>query len=212
MYNMSALRKELGTATTSHEIPPNPSSNPCRKCGQSFNDGDDLKKHLRTAHKTYRPCNKFSPIDSENKCSYKDKCDFSHDILEPGTMMCWDCGNKFTNKNNVIIHRKQIHNVSIICRNMKTPAGCDRSDEMCGYLHPRQQSVQANSEADQSVNNQVTVEDFQKATPKKAIPLKVTKTSEEMSNKMEGMIIKMISSIQDQNKTMMELILSLQKN
>ena len=143
------------------------------------------------------------------------KCDFNHfnhTILEPGVMMCWDCGKTFGNKNNVMIHRRIEHNVSIVCRNLNTQAGCDRSEDNCGYLHPK--SVQQPSQQPPMANLKITnngellkEQDFQGATQKKTIPLSVLATP----NKMEEMMIEMISSIKDQNKIMMELILNMQR-
>ena len=206
-------KKQLMTTRESNENTQNSTFITCRKCKKSFENELVLKNHLKTEHKTYRPCKNYSLIESQNRCSYKDKCDYNHSIPEPGTMICWDCGKSFTNKNYVMIHRRKEHNVSIVCKNVNTPAGCDRSDENCGYLHPKsgQQPPQLPliMNLENTNHGEITKQqEFQKITQKKPIPLPVLDTQ----NKMEKIMMDMLTSIKEQNRTMVELILNMQRN
>ena len=101
-YNMSSMQNAIkdplltGAATKTFN---NPRTNIiCRKCGKALADESELKNHIKTDHKSYRACKNFSAIASENKCTWKEKCGFSHLVLEPGNMQCWDCGDIFSNK------------------------------------------------------------------------------------------------------------------
>ena len=210
-YDMSSIQKEITASFQSTEIA---TKYTCRKCKNTFLDETTLKKHLKDEHKSYRPCNKFSPVNSEDKCSYKDKCDFSHAVLKPGTMLCWDCGNIFTSKNYLMLHRKNTHNISIICKKVNTQAGCDREEDDCWYLHTlenKSHSSQVHNTA-QNVTEIELQQDFPVAPQHRAIPINVTTAAHNNPTKMETILINMIGSIAEQNQTMMEMILNLQSN
>ena len=73
MYNMASLQQEIVESQESNLNTQDTSSETCRKCKKSFDNEPELKKHLKIEHKTHRPCKNFSPIESENKCSYNEK-------------------------------------------------------------------------------------------------------------------------------------------
>ena len=225
---MSELKETISTPTVpqgTHTTLHNRNSvESCRKCGNTFKDTDELKKHLRI-HTKYIPCRKFSSNSSDNKCSWGEKCGYSHQVLESGTLVCWDCGNIFKGKNDLMIHRKNFHDVPI-CIKFKTNVGCDKPDEDCWYphkstKHPNKPSgdSQTNEAGHSSNEEHVTYanmvsqlngqhvtqrnpyenepkQDFPKVPQNKSIP-----TTTEM----------ILMEIMKQNKLMMETMMSIMK-
>ena len=47
-------------------------SNTCNICNKDFVYKNDLGKHMRETHKTYKPCNNL------NNCAYGEKCTYNH--------------------------------------------------------------------------------------------------------------------------------------
>ena len=210
-YNLSSLKEAIEKPTSTH--PSNEETkdlHKCRKCGKSFCGLDDLKIHLKSAHQSYRPCKNYSDKPEENKCSWNSECGFSHETVEAGTWRCWDCGIIVHSTNNLMIHRKQKHEMPN-CKKDGTEKGCDRSEEDCWYPHNKhKKSIQSISTPVISAQNSEEKLDFCQVTNKKAIP--ITNVSLDSSPKTDSMMMEMMNMIKEQNKTIMEILLTMQNH
>ena len=91
----------------------------CTKCKEEFKDKHNLRKHIKSNHPNFKPCNAFS---AGKTCDFGSKCDYNHIIIAEGTFICWDCGQLFNNKIDLMVHRKKTYGVNIICGNsLKEP-------------------------------------------------------------------------------------------
>ena len=204
-------KKEIDPSTVNKEshqpaptIPNGSAGTNCRKCGKMFSNLDDLNNHLTNDHKSYRPCKNFSAISEDNKCTWKERCGFNHAVLEPDTWLCWDCGTTLQNRNDLMIHRKKKHKVPE-CRKFKYENSCDKSDEICWYLHTIQpENVNENVTI---VNNTSQNSDFYQDTSKRTIP--ISNMNQEAA--MKAMMTEMIKLITNQNYTMMNMMKGLQE-
>ena len=214
-YNMSSLKEAIQPQEVKKSQDQNISLGgnfSCRKCGKLCKELNDLKKHLISEHKTYRPCKNFSSNPSEDKCSWKEKCGYSHTVLEPGTCRCWDCGKIFNNKNELMIHRKINHDLPF-CNKYNSGNGCNKPDNDCWYPHKTKHEVRTNSQLCENINKPASYakvtsseQDFPKVTQFKTTP---TETEPNSQTRTEQIMIETMNMMKEQNKTMMELILGL---
>ena len=124
-YDMSSLQD----AIQSNSSPSMPYK--CTKCNEMFREKKDLRKHITALHPSHKPCKNFS---TGKHCDFGAKCDYKHVIVEDGTFICWDCGNTFAEKKELMVHRKTIHGIDLICKKF-LEGNCDRSDLACWYCH-----------------------------------------------------------------------------
>ena len=223
VYNMSELQKTILIPTVSQGAhTPTHSRNGdeiCRKCGKTFKDMDEWRKHLRL-HTKFIPCKNFSSNVSDNRCSWGERCGYSHKVLEDGTLLCWDCGTSFRGKNELMIHRKNLHDVPT-CSKFKTLMGCDKPEDACWYPHisivrtrqPRAEepATYANMVSPSTEAQHATLQNTKESEPKlnfpqlaqnKTIPLKGT---EDTLTKTETILME----IMKQNKFLMESMMSI---
>ena len=216
IYNMSSLQNAIDTPKVTKETHEQDTSLPksikCWKCEKSAQTMDEMKKHMRKDHKTYRPCKNYSDKASDNRCSWNDKCEFSHVTLESGILQCWDCGLTFQNKNDLMIHRKMKHKVPT-CKNLKDGNVCDKPDEVCWYQHIINVEAQPSAQQDTGATNvarPAEKPDFCTVTQKKAIPITV---AQEVPEKMQILMMQMMQMLKEQHKATMDMMLSwTQKN
>ena len=122
--------------------------------------------------------------------------------------MCWDCGKSYKDKNDLMIHRKNVHDVPT-CSKFKTQVGCDKLDDDCWYPHKYTRTT-AQSKTEQSVTyanivsqsngaQQATLQntrknepkqDFPEVTQNKSVPLK---GKEEPPTKTETILMEMMN-------------------
>ena len=109
----------------------------CKSCGKDFKSKGELKGHMASEHKTFKPC------DHMNNCEYGDACYFSHTPVREGHHRCFDCGEEFSTKYKVMVHRKSNHKTGT-CR-LFLSGNCTYGDR-CVFTHgePR---VQGGAEA-----------------------------------------------------------------
>ena len=210
-YDMSSLQRELDPSTVTKEshqpapTTPNGSTGTnCRKCGKLFSNLDDLNNHLSNDHKSHRPCKNFSAIPEDNKCTWNERCGFNHTVLKPGTWLCWDCGTTLQNRNDLMIHRKKEHKVPE-CKKFKSEKACDKSDEICWYLHTKQPA--STNENVIIVNDPQQKSDFCQDTNKRTIPI----SDMNQEAPMKAMMIEMMKMITNQNHTIMKMMKDLQE-
>jgi hypothetical protein len=77
----------------------------CDNCEIILGSKTDLDAHIQEKHKSYRPCRNFA----SNECEYEGECKFHHIILQRGQQICYKCGDKFSNKTDLIRHIKSEH-------------------------------------------------------------------------------------------------------
>ena len=95
--NLDDLARHMGVAhRTGQEVEPQVK---CNRCGLEFPNKNEIENHLMVDHKTYRPCKKFA----EDNCK-KDKCRFPHIKPQQGQEVCYQCGNIFMSKTDLINH------------------------------------------------------------------------------------------------------------
>ena len=106
----------------------------CNLCGVGFNNLHDMKIHKKTNHGSHKLCRNFS-INDPTRCSYGQYCTFSHIPILEGKHRCFDCGEDFDSKNDMMLHRKRQHKEKvIICR--KFVQGQCRLNTECWFTHP----------------------------------------------------------------------------
>ena len=102
----------------------------CNKCDETFVSIESLNNHKQKMHKSYRPCRNFL----NNTCSYGVSCLFSHDEIKSGEYVCYVCGDTYTEKQNLMTHRKSVHDNMALCKNFQTNS-CKFSDGSCWWKH-----------------------------------------------------------------------------
>ena len=171
-YDMSSLQNAIHTSNnTSKDTPLNTSDNvqvPCKKCKENFMGKHELRKHISAKHPTFKPCKNYRGPSDENSCSFGSKCDFNHIVVEDGSYICWECGQLFTSRGELMSHRKHTHGVGVICRKQREPGGCDRTNEQCWYSHAK--------EKEQSI--ETTEQDFPKLSQNKETPIEIHEVRE----------------------------------
>ena len=111
-----------------------------------------------------------------------------------------------------MIHRKQKHEMPE-CKKHITEKGCDQSEEDCWYPHTKHRNNQTPkliSTPVISVRNSEEKQDFCQVTNKKAIP--INKLSLDASPKTDSIMMEMLNMIKEQNKAVMEILLTMQSN
>ena len=103
----------------------------CYKCEKVFKEKNELRKHIKSKHPSFKPCKNFT---AGKRCEFGARCDYHHVILAEGTFICWDCGHMFLDKKELMVHRKQAHGINIACKKF-LEGDCDRSAEACWYSH-----------------------------------------------------------------------------
>ena len=98
----------------------------CRNCQNTFNNNNDLNKHILTEHPSYKPCRNFAT----NSCEYQE-CRFYHTILKKGECICYKCGDRFSKKSLLLNHLKIYHNEPCL----KYQQGTCTYGTQCVYNH-----------------------------------------------------------------------------
>ena len=80
----------------------------CKNCEQVFDEKNKLRKHMKDQHPSFKPCKNYP------ECSYGDQCDFYHIIMDENTLICWECGQIFSEKSALMMHRKTSHKTTHI--------------------------------------------------------------------------------------------------
>ena len=108
----------------------------CNICGEIFETKTSLHGHLLDKHKTYKPCNKM-PVCSGEGCRY------NHDEIRQGAIICYQCGDDFESKLELMKHMKNNH-VMPVCKHFQN--GRCTFFGRCWYAHevnPHQGTRQA---------------------------------------------------------------------
>ena len=178
-YDMSSLQNAIHTSKNTSKDTSKDTSltisdhiqvlrNRCNKCKENFMEKHELRKHISAEHPTFKPCRNYKGPSDENSCSFGSKCDYNHIVVEEGTHICWECGQLFTRRGELMSHRKHTHGVSVICRKLREPGGCDRTNEECWYSHAKQKQQPI----------ETTEQDFPKLSQNKETPIEIDEVRE----------------------------------
>ena len=116
----------------------------CDRCGQEFAEKNEVRKHIITNHKNFKPCRNYI---TEGNCRWSESCHFSHTPVKENIHRCYKCGEEVENINILMKHRKVIHNES--CK-----------DDALGRCRFNQETCYLNHQDGQKINNSNPKEDF----------------------------------------------------
>jgi hypothetical protein len=107
----------------------------CQDCEEQFSSRWNLMNHQKENHPSQSPCK----YNLQNKCKFTaEVCWFKHTDSSEGSsevISCYNCGNIFRNKSEMMIHRKKVHITVIrVCSNFKNNQ-CKFDDDKCWFLH-----------------------------------------------------------------------------
>ena len=149
----------------------------CSTCDEVFDDYSKLSTHKKLKHRSFKLC-KYFELGS---CLFGDNCLYSHKKLEAGQLRCFDCGDEFQEKHNLMLHRKNAHRSGSVCKNYLSDS-CRFSNESCWWIH--QDSINVFSEKNQL--------DFQKVPHNTAPP---SETKEKLVMKTVELLSKQVSQM-----------------
>ena len=75
----------------------------CNFCIDMFMNRNEMWEHRKQAHTTFKPCRNMP------NCHHGDNCVYSHRHLNDGMFLCYQCGDEFTSKHNMMKHIKGKH-------------------------------------------------------------------------------------------------------
>ena len=143
--------------------------------------------------------NKFFSSDPRVKCLHN-PCHFSHVQPSEGMYRCYDCGREFPALEELMLHRKSIHNA--VCRLSLTDE-CERNQDTCWFNHPpHHKAVSAqsvvNKETTQSNTKKNTAQSliFQESPPVEAPDLASPQMIQIMDQMMKTMKLEMTKMFQ----------------
>ena len=99
----------------------------CNLCSETFETKEGMDKHRRKTHPSFKPCRNISD------CSYGKGCHYSHEPLKRA-FRCYQCGEEFNTRREMMIHRKKDHVVED-CKSFLKDGNC-RYKETCWWSHP----------------------------------------------------------------------------
>ena len=137
----------------------------CNLCNTQFSEKADLRNHIKTTHKTYKPCLNFAT----NSCGDGGDCRYNHVIPAENTSLCFKCGSTFNSK-------PLLHNHGFIPCIKFQKGNCPFNSERCFFSHtiqqpqahqPRPQQAQAGKPQPrpQQAQDEQPQEDFRLAEP-----------------------------------------------
>ena len=99
----------------------------CNFCSETFETKDGMETHRKENHPTFKPCLNM------RDCSYGTRCHYSH-IPMTKAYRCFQCGDEFSTRSDMMVHRKESHKVED-CREFLKNATC-KYKERCWWSHP----------------------------------------------------------------------------
>ena len=109
----------------------------CKTCEQAFHSKRELRSHITTHHKTFKPCREFA----NNRCGYDADCWYNHIILDENSHICFKCGKVETTKTLLMKHVKDNHG-TIPCLKFRNNT-CRFSDANCIFSHTQPHAPRA---------------------------------------------------------------------
>ena len=125
-------------------------------------------------------------------CSYGTRCHYSHEPLKKA-FRCFQCGEEFNNRGEMMIHRKKVH-VAEDCKSFLKDGNC-RYNERCWWSHPFEaegfwgttQTPTPPNRRNQATEQQRTlVQSVEKITKKEDLMLKIMNVMNQLMNMQMG--------------------------
>ena len=122
----------------------------CRPCHTNFSDKNTVMHHVKVSHAELVLTCKFY---KKGICKFgSDTSWYSH---SPKTLKCRNCANSYSNKKDLMMHRKQDHIENIgSCKQHKL-AGKYKNREKCWYIHEINKSVSESSELNDNQDTKI---------------------------------------------------------
>ena len=115
----------------------------CQTCGENFNKKEDLVDHIEKKHSMKRRVN----FQTEPQPNMVRESPSPNVVQGTNTQVCFDCGNGFTNKHELINHKKQLHFKLKLCPHYHgSGRGCRFPDNVCYNIHKAEESQQQGQE------------------------------------------------------------------
>ena len=99
-------------------------------------------EHRRVTHPSNKKCNRFPACDRGKKCLYKhegvqtDVETQAYQTQEGNSITCRSCQQEFSDKNEMMIHRKIEHLSEVkACKNVQNGVNCIKGPLHCWYRH-----------------------------------------------------------------------------
>ena len=126
----------------------------CRHCHIRFSNKNTVMDHVKDVHTEYALTCKFY---KKGICKYSsDTCWYLHSSNNrPETLKCRNCENVYSDKRELMSHRKENHKENIgMCKKYQLDGKC-KNGERCWYVHKiNEQSTENNEKNDnQETNN-----------------------------------------------------------
>ena len=194
---ISGLKKHIAentgveSAHKSHLLEHKQAEFKCRFCDIVFTSENDKVKHRKVNHKTFRPCINFL----SNTCEYDSECHFLHFKFHDGEHVCFQCGETFKGKFNLMNHIKTIHGDTPCKKFAKNQ--CKFEDDTCLYKHVKDDTNSSTNPV--SRHRQKPVQDFQ-VPPRDLKPPDWPKLNLQ-KKKMKEMIPEMLTEMMPQMMT-----------
>ena len=103
----------------------------CPFCNETFTSQNQVTRHRKDIHPTFKPCRNI------DKCKFQSECFFSHELIPEGKFRCFQCGDDFNTRHDMMIHRKSEHIEDIKTCKEFVLNQCDKETK-CWWKHETQ--------------------------------------------------------------------------
>ena len=113
----------------------------CFTCQEMFKSFSKMIEHRRMNHPSNKKCNKFPNCERGDRCLYKHEGEIESvqthtNNTQEGLMSCRSCSEQFSDKNDLMMHRKDKHLQEVkACKNIKAGLNCLKGPINCWYIH-----------------------------------------------------------------------------
>ena len=118
----------------------------CKHCDEPFSAIWNLMNHRKLKHiNTVRQCENYQ----SGKCHFtSEKCWWRHDstvIEQSSTIKCFNCGESFTSKSEMMKHRKAAHRMAVRKCTKFLQNRCPFMSTFCWFLHENDEEMEEES-------------------------------------------------------------------
>ena len=160
----------------------------CRICGEQEVGKRNLMVHRKQKHRnSVAPCQNYS----KGKCPFSpESCWWIHEEISEKrdeTVSCYTCDDTFKSKNEMMKHRKSMHEDFVKPCNRFLRNECQRQDKFCWFIHKEEGMETDNLEKQEESkdNNQEEASKFESVFQKVLGDLEPPNLKEPMKKKME---------------------------
>ena len=164
----------------------------CNICDKMFKDKREMSKHRKTTHITFKPCKNIL------NCSFGEDCFYSHKTIQPGAIVCFQCGDTFKSKTQLLNHIKSQHGHTKCLKYLK--GQCRFNSNSCFYKHV------LSNETDKTEKAQTYPQVFCPPRENLAPPDKLEKLKQDLMNILPNILIQMMPDIMKEVKQNLNLL------